>query len=235
MNYWGRIFFIYDDNEKLINIKGQPLENHTENCRIILEKFETSYFHKQSKDRLMQAVEQHDLGKKDTFRLRYEDSDEKRKKNSRFVYSFAGHRFRVPHDDPYIAGLIRSHHEFSVSQINREKARLSKEDKKTFADDLYLLCMADHLEAELAVKTIEGKEGVPRTFMEFITVKINDRSLNYTVEPWPFEPESFSLSFTLKELFLENIEKKDPKTIKEALNKSTEFKEDEITITLRRN
>ncbi|MBN1841082.1 MAG: hypothetical protein JW883_02230 [Deltaproteobacteria bacterium] len=248
MNYWGRIFFIYE-GETLTRILGQSLENHTSNCTAILEKFASSYFHEETRDRLMTAVELHDLGKRDTFRIRYDEYEERDKEKGKgkrarkgkgqvnergkLVYSFAGHRFRVPHDDPYVAGLIRAHHEFSVQQINREKARLlSEEDKKRFADDLYLLCMADQLEAELAVKAVEEKEDVPRTFMEFTTVRSDMQPGTFTVVPWPFGVSSFSLSFDLKELSLDGLDRKNPKTVQEALKEAKNFEQEKITINL---
>jgi len=231
MNHWGRIFFGYDDQQNLKWIKGQPLHNHTENCRFILEQFSSFYFHPETKDRLMKAVSLHDSGKKETFRIKTDDED-----SGKFSYSFAGHRFRVPHDDPYVDGLIRSHHEFSVEQINREKAHIeSAEDKKRFPDDLYLLCMADQIEAELAVKTVEKKkDDLSRTFMEFSTIRLTDKVPgDYTVVPWPFEPESFTLSFELKTLPLEGLKKNDPKTIEEALKKIEISEKETLTITLR--
>jgi CRISPR-associated endonuclease/helicase Cas3 len=241
MNYWGRIFFIYKD-DRLTRILGQPLDNHTSNSRTILEKFRPSYFHPETRERLMTAVDLHDLGKRDTFRIRYDQDKRKGEKGNkgknpnttnRLVYSFAGHRFRVPHDDPYVAGLIRAHHEFSVEQINRERARLlSENDRKNFADDLYLLCMADQIEAELAVKTVEGKENCPRTFMEFTTVRSNVRQNIYTVIPWAFEPSDFTLFFDLKELPLEGDGKENAGSIEKALKSAKDFKQERITINL---
>lgn len=237
MNYWGRIFFIYEQ-ERLTAVKGQPLQNHTENCRRILEHFDDAWFHETSKERLMRAVGLHDEGKKETFRLKYADNlkkdGAKRKKTGKLSYSFSGHRFHVPEDDPYVIALIRSHHEFSVEQINREKAGLSEADKRTFPDDLYLLCMSDHLEAELAVKSIEKKTSAPRTFMEFVTVRQEDVADIYRVMPWPFATEELPLSFHLKTLPLDGLKNSEPRTIQNALNASDSFMEETITITLRR-
>lgn len=241
MNYWGRIFFIYD-GDRLTGIIGQTLENHTSNTRAILEDFHPTYIRQETRERLMIAAELHDLGKKDTFRIAY-DQDVRTgikpktaklpKTENKLVYSFAGHRFRVPEDDPYIAGLIRSHHEFSVEQINREKARLlSEKDKEYFADDLYLLCMADQIEAELAVKTVEGKEDCPRTFMEFTTVRSAIRPDTFTVVPWPFATSGLLLTFNLRELCIEGREKCDAIDIEKALKAENDFQDEAITITL---
>jgi CRISPR-associated endonuclease/helicase Cas3 len=181
MNHWGRIFFQYDAHERLIGVCGQSLANHVNNCKELLERFQPWFFHSETKERLLKAVELHDQGKRETFRIGTNDE------GTRFIYSFAGHRFRIPGNDPYIDGLIRSHHQFSVEQINRERARLqSEEDRKRFADDLYLLCMADQIEAELAVKTVEKKRDIARTFMEFTTEKAAESANIYRVIPWPF-------------------------------------------------
>ena len=240
MNHWGRIFF--DDPVDPKIVKAQPLENHVGNCFIILEKFHESYFHTDSKQSLMKAVRLHDEGKKTTFRLR--SSDEVNKKGSKVSpiankeirYSFAGHRFKVAEKDPYIDGLIRSHHEFSVEQINREKSRLSDIEKKTFADDLYLLCMADQIEAELAVKSIENKDDSPRTFMEFTTRRISSVPDVFSVMPWPFFQTELSLDFHLKVLCLNDRKRADPKDIENLLkNDQTQFTDETVSIVLRRD
>ncbi len=238
MNAWGRIFFTYEGN-RLAAVKGQPLNNHTGNCLKLLEHFHKSWFRDETRGRLMRAVRLHDEGKKDTFRLKYEDDGKNGKppkgETRKLSYSFAGHRFRVPEDDPYIVALIRSHHEFSVAQINREKAGLSGPDKEFFPDDLYLLCMSDHLEAELAVKTIENKTSAPRTFMEFVTIRGDADPLVYRVAPWPFEDDELPLSFVLKALPVDGLKNTEPKTIQDALNRSdAPFTDDVVTIILRR-
>jgi hypothetical protein len=238
MNAWGRIFFAYEGN-RLTAVKGQPLENHTENCLKLLEHFHQGWFHSETRDRLMRATSLHDEGKKETFWLKHEDQGKNEKppkgQTRKLSYSFAGHRFRVPEDDPYVVALIRSHHEFSVEQVNREKAGLTGADKAFFADDLYLLCMSDHLEAELAVKTIEDKTSTPRTFMEFVTIRDEADSLVYRVIPWPFEGSELSLSFNLKSLPLAGLKDTEPNTIQDALNRSdASFVDDAVTITLRR-
>ena len=226
MNHWGRIFFIYEA-EELSSVYGQPLQNHVGNCRSILEKFDTHYFHEATRERLFRAVELHDLGKRDTFRIRRDD------KTRRLLYSFAGHRFRVPHEDPYIASLIRAHHEFSVEQVNHERARQGSESEKSwFPDDLYLLCMADQLEAELAVKSVEKKDSVPRTFMEFSTERLDDAFRTFGVVPWPFREEGFTLSVRLKKLPEKEFRGKEPKEIERALKNLPLDEESAITITL---
>ncbi len=255
MKHWGRIFFIYaDDKDKknLRQVKGQPLENHVGNCFEILEKFKGSCFHESTKARLLEAVKLHDDGKKETFRImeerekqeKYEKKPEKKsgKKGKKekqdtaqgFSYSFAGHRFRFPRKDRYIDALIRSHHEFSVEQVNREKAGFDNDDdRKHFADDLYLLCMADQLEAELAVKTIENKEGdIPRTFMEFVTQRLTDRE--FAVVPWPFALPEFTLTFKLEIPEIPDLSKKSAKEIQKIFELGTDFTNEEVHITLRR-
>ena len=247
MNHWGRIFFMYDDMEKLIQVKGQPLHNHEENCRKILEKFKHNFFHEETLERLLEAVDIHDHGKTETFRIVDKNAKNKRDKKEkktqktgktdtekRFSYSFAGHRFRVPGADPYIDALIRSHHEFSVAQINREKAKLTDEtDRRCFADDLYLLCMADQIEAELAVKTVENKENdAPRTFMEFVTRKVEEKV--FTAIPWPFETHEFPLKFELKKLRIDDFSKLTAMNIQETFKTETSFDLETMEITLRK-
>lgn len=241
MNYWGRIFF--DDPVNPKTVKAQPLKNHVGNCHIILNGFHESYFHVDTKERLMKAVLRHDEGKKSTFRLRQfsneinrKDSKKLSQDNMKIQYSFAGHRFKVVERDPYIDGLIRSHHEFSVEQINREISRLSGIERKTFADDLYLLCMADQIEAELAVKSVENINDVPRTFMEFITQRIGSDFNEFSVVPWPFSQPELPLDFHLKVLRLSGRKRFDCKDIEKLLkNDQTQFTDETVSIVLRRD
>lgn len=195
----------------------------------------------------MRAVALHDAGKTDTFRILAEKTDDRpagkskkkgnvsKKPGGKLIYSFAGHRFRVPGDDPYVDALIRAHHEFSVERINAERFSLPEEDRRRFADDLYLLCMADQIEAELAVKTVENKTGgLPRTFMEFVTERLEDSHKAFTVLPWPFQADEVSLVFDLRKPepnptepdaeFLDRLFK----------NPDTEFQTERLSITLRR-
>ncbi|MDX9818852.1 MAG: hypothetical protein RBT16_08065 [Desulfococcus multivorans] len=237
MNYWGRIFFEYDDVGRLISVKGQPLENHVGNSRYILAAFSSEYFYPPTRDRLLQAAERHDDGKKDTFQIIDNHKTEKKHRGyangKRFSYSFAGHRFRVPGKDPYIDGLIRSHHEFSVAQINREKSKFPDAEKPHFADDLYLLCMADQLEAELAVKTVQKTDGdLPRTFMEFVTRRVADAADIFTVVPWPFETEALSITLALRTPRLEALSTASAKEIKHAFEHGDTFDDETLTITL---
>jgi hypothetical protein len=199
MAAWGRIFFIYSKQgatEGLQAVYGQPLENHVENCVSLFTHLQVELLSTDTRDKLETAVRLHDHGKRETFRL-FKDSETKR-----WSCSFAGHRFRVPHKDPYVAALIRSHHEFSVDRIQRERALLRGAERDRFADDLYLLCMVDQLEAELAVKEVEGAKDVARTFMEFVTRR-DERDGSYRVVPWPFTGDRLSLELHLHPLPLE--------------------------------
>ncbi|MFP4584182.1 MAG: hypothetical protein ACLFN9_12495 [Desulfococcaceae bacterium] len=245
MNHWGRIFFHYE-NGRFAGVKGQPLANHVGNCHDLLAAFDDRYFDPTTKDRLMRAVALHDAGKTDTFRILAETQEKPAGKgkqkgggagtaNGKLIYSFAGHRFRVPGDDPYVDALIRAHHEFSVERINQERFALSGDARRRFADDLYLLCMADQIEAELAVKTVENKTGgLPRTFMEFVTERLEDSDKAFTVLPWPFQADEVSLVFDLRKPepnptepdaeFLDRLFK----------NPDTEFQTERLSITLRR-
>ena len=236
MNVWGRVFFDYK-GDRLASVKGQPLENHTDNCLEILGNFRDEWFHPSTKKLLLRAVRLHDEGKKQTFRIRTAKEGPKRnsdKAPAELTYSFSGHRFHVPEDDPYVVGLIRSHHEFSVEQVNREKARLRGSQKETFPDDLYLLCMSDHLEAELAMKSVVNSASSPRTFMEFATAELNGEPGVFKVFPWPFENDELSLSFNLKDLPLEDLQDHTSQSIQNALLTSRFFREETVAITLRR-
>jgi CRISPR-associated endonuclease/helicase Cas3 len=263
MNNWGRIFFIYG-NDKLITVYGQPLSNHSGNCRTLLEQFDPRYFDDKTRHLLFKAVDRHDEGKKETFRIYEEKSESNSTKSSgqgkkhkqgkqksskensivtaqedkqkiKLCYSFAGHRFRVTDDDPYVSALIRAHHEFSVQEINRSKSQISSPDlKKRFPNDLYLLCMVDQIEAELAVKTIEKKDSVPRTFMEFSTHATDDTCRSFTVIPWPFATDVFDLSFEIFELPHDCFKSGDVKEIEKAFKEVpiSDFKKDLRTIHL---
>lgn len=237
-------------------IKAQTLENHVGNCSILLNSFSDEYFHPETREKLKKAVLLHDEGKKETLRIlveeeNIENSKENSKKNKKngeknkegkgqeekkWIYSFAGHRFHVPPGDPYISSLVRSHHEFSVEQINREKANFRTLEKQTFSDDLYLLCTVDQIEAELAVKTIEKKEESSRTFMEFITYKSQDTPLVYHIEPWPFSLDSLKIIFDLKCFPLSQYKiPKDPKNIEKMLKESKEVEQESLIITIRKD
>ena len=259
MNHWGRIFFFYDENKILSKIKAQPLENHVGNCSHLLQYFSKEYFHPETKEKLERAVLLHDEGKKETFRIHTEEENvsnskekvSKTKKETKskefskagtneeekkWIYSFAGHRFHVPPGDPYIASLIRSHHEFSVEQINREKANFQALERQTFSDDLYLLCTVDQIEAELAVKTIEKKEDTSRTFMEFTTHKSQECDLVYHIEPWPFSVDSLEIIFDLRCFPLSQYKiSKDTKSIEKMLKESKEAEQESISITIRKD
>jgi CRISPR-associated endonuclease/helicase Cas3 len=242
---WGRIFFHYNANGRLCDVQGQPLENHVGNSHIILEQFQSVYFNAATREQLLIAAQLHDEGKKMAFRIidnhQQAKNKEKQKQQKtingdRFGYSFAGHRFHVPGKGPYIDGLIRSHHEFSVEQINREKSKLCKEEKRHFADDLYLLCMADQLEAELAVKSVEQKHGdISRTFMEFATRRIAGQPQTFTVVPWPFVVEHFTLNLLLLRPELSDMSTASAFKIQKAFENGVNFEEQNVTITLRRD
>lgn len=245
MNHWGRIFFVYEE-ERLTGVKGQPLANHVGNCRDLLAAFDDRYFDPATRERLMRAVELHDAGKADTFRILAETENRaagKGKKkgngskeaNGKLIYSFAGHRFRVPGDDPFVDALIRAHHEFSVERINQERFSLSGDARRRFADDLYLLCMADQIEAELAVQTVEKKTGgLPRTFMEFEVDRLPDEPRAFTVIPWPFAAETVPLTFDLRIPPADSV-KPDAKLLDAVFKTAdTPFTTESMAITLRR-
>jgi len=229
MNEWGRIFFLYDEQSgDLRTAKGQPLENHVGNCVQLLRDFDVTYVDRATKALLLDAVARHDDGKRSTFKIIKRD-------DGTFSYSFSGHRFHVPGNDAYVDALIRSHHAFSVEQINRERAKfpINSIERRRFADDLYLLCMADQLEAELAVKSVEQTpDGSPRTFMEFVTERLEETM--FTVIPWPFAPETLTLTLKLRTPSIPSFARLTDKTMQEVFEKGREFMEEQLTITLRR-
>ncbi len=262
MNEWGRIFFINDEKGSLDAIYAQPLSNHTENCLSLLNHFSPSFFHKETKERLFTAVELHDAGKVETFRITTDETRstsgssagsatgraqrslsknklkpqvlfDKSGNGDNLRYSFAGHRFRIKTDDTYIAALIRAHHEYSVEEINRTRALLDPEEKVFFPDDLYLLCMADQLEAELAVKTVEKKDDIPRTFMEFTSERMDDSFRVFTVIPWPFCVDEIKIPIKLFELPEDMHSHKSAKAIEKNLKERSLPEKPDISITLK--
>ncbi len=68
------------------------------NCARLFTHLQETLLSDLTRDKLETAVRLHDRGKRETFRL-FKDPETKR-----WTYSFAGHRFRVPHEDPYVAG-----------------------------------------------------------------------------------------------------------------------------------
>lgn len=153
--------------------------------------------HPKTRNRLSEAGEKHDGGKLQRFSVRGEE-------NGRPVYSFKGHRFDIPQEvqDPYVRALIRGHHDYSTLEVVGAAGRFQDPlERERFSEDLYLLMMADQLEAELMVRVYEGKEGEVRPFVEF---DLEDRGQEegvrvFQLDPWPFCKEY--LEFDLEAYF----------------------------------
>ena len=223
MNHWGRIFFDDPMNPKII--KAQPLENHINNCCRILEKFDKSCFISESLSTQMQEVMIHDEIKTDIFCCPYpvEEKAEKQnglKKGKKNQSNLSGFQLRTQESDPDVKILDRDHYEFPV--------------KQTRAHDLLLLCMADKIETELVIKTIENQHGLPHTFMAFSTQKISSQPTVFTITPWPFSQREIFLIFCIKVFCLEDTMKKDLLNIEMLIrDEMTVFSDEMIVVTLR--
>src|SRR4029450_12617673 len=88
-----------------------------------------------------------------------DNSNVKEKCRCRDIYSFSGHRFLAESADLYVQELAQGHHTYAVDDIAEAKARLRRQgyDVNRFAHDLYILEMCDQIEAEMAVRTLEGE------------------------------------------------------------------------------
>ncbi|MCS6868130.1 MAG: CRISPR-associated helicase Cas3', partial [Thermus sp.] len=147
----GRVFFRPGE------VGFQPLSNHQALVVQLLEAWREGEgpleLSSRTREKVLQAARHHDDGKSSTFKV---EGDEK----GALVYSFRGHRFRVSPAvaDPYARALIRGHHDYSTREVvNQASEFVSEGLGQRFAEDLFLLMMADQLEAELAVRVFEGK------------------------------------------------------------------------------
>jgi CRISPR-associated endonuclease/helicase Cas3 len=139
----------------------------------------------QTKAKVFLAARHHDDGKRSTFKI----SQGAKGLN----YGFPGHRFRLSLevDDPYAQALILGHHDYSTREVvNLATEFVAEGLGRRFAEDLFLLMMADQLEAELAVRLFEGKEGEVRPFVEFDLLPLSPgASCRFALDPWPFSQE----------------------------------------------
>ncbi len=184
----GRVFF----REKEVGF--QPLSNHQGLVGALLRAWREGEgpleAHPGTKDRLVKAGDWHDDGKRRRFRIREE--------KGRLVYSFAGHRFDVSPEvqDLYAQALIRGHHDYSTREVVGAAGGFEDPlERDRFAEDLYLLMMADQLEAEVAVRVFEGKEGEVRPFVEFDLEdpEVEGEVRTFRIDPWPFREEALEL------------------------------------------
>jgi CRISPR-associated endonuclease/helicase Cas3 len=183
----GRVFFLED------RVGFQPLSNHQGLVVRILEAWREGdgplMLSPKTKERLGLAASYHDDGKRFTFRI---------VPNGRggLTYSFRRHRFRVAQEvqDPYAQALIRGHHDYSTREVVGQAADFTAEGlARRFPEDLFLLMMADQLEAELAVRLWEKGSGEVRAFVEFDLLP--DGEGGFFLDPWPFREEEVTLNF----------------------------------------
>lgn len=184
----GRVFLREED------AGFQPLSNHQGLVGALLRAWREGEgpleAHPRTKDQLVKAGDWHDDGKRLRFRIREE--------KGRLVYSFAGHRFDVAPEvqDLYAQALIRGHHDYSTPEVVGAAGGFEDTlERDRFAEDLYLLMMADQLEAEVAVRVFEGKEGEVRPFVEFELEDLGEEGgvRAFRLDPWPFREEALEL------------------------------------------
>jgi len=184
----ARVFF----REKEVGF--QLLSHHHSLVKALLESWREGggplEAHPRTKSRVVEAGGRHDDGKPLRFRIR--------KEKERLVYSFKGHRFDIPPEvqDPYVRALIRGHHDYSTPEVVGVAGGFQDPlERERFSEDLYLLMMADQLEAELTVRVFEGKEGEVRPFVEFELedLGIEGEARAFRLDPWPFREEALEL------------------------------------------
>ena len=184
----ARVFF--RDGE----VGFQPLSNHQGLVERLLEAWEEGggplQLHPETRDRLREAARYHDDGKRHTFQVKRE--------GEHWTYSFQGHRFRVAKEvvDPYAQALIRGHHDYSTREVvNTAGSFEGTPLRRRYPEDLFLLMMADQLEAELAVRLYEGREGEVRPFVEFDLIPDPESPDSFFLDPWPFKGEEVALEY----------------------------------------
>jgi hypothetical protein len=175
------------------------LRSHTEN----VTRLATSWSNEQAylnpgelnlaatRDQLIQAARIHDAAKPVKFGLYYESPY--RKGVMKWGYTFAGHRFEVFNDDPYVQELARLHHTYATDDVVRAVARLRARGVPNAGNlpfDLYALEMCDQIEATLACVALEG-DLETRTFMDFHIEAEDDN--RFSLDPYPFSDDEISL------------------------------------------
>ncbi len=143
---------------------------------------------------LQEAARIHDDAKPLYFRLTCKHG----RRRNEWGYSFAGHRFGVEHENPYIYWLVRLHHSYAVHDIVEAMAQLQlpeyldetfnpplAQTAPLFALDLYALEMADQIEATVARSVLEAEEPEARVFMDFL-FKSGEGEHVYAIDPFPF-------------------------------------------------
>jgi len=146
-----------------------------------------------TRPQLVRAAQIHDSAKPMKFQLRYRENPF-RPGTWQWEHSFAGHRFEVFDDDPYVQKLARLHHEYSVEGITQAVAEL-RATGVNYANnlplDLYTLEMCDQIEATIARAALGG-EPEARVFMDFHIEKLN--SIRFGIDPFPFNHDQVQLT-----------------------------------------
>lgn len=206
----ARVFFSYDNVDRVIQMRGLPLQNHLDSVALLTKHwdYEAAFGSdrcplelKETRDWLVKAASRHDEGKARRFQLRPD--------GKRFTYSFSGHRFDVSDPHLYVQWLIRLHHGFSVDDVTEAQARLKQSgdvrlaaSAHCFPLDLYALEMCDQIEAEAASHAF-GVSTYHRVFMEFeiIEPQITDNIVRMNVFPYPFKEDE--VHFTLQSFIVD--------------------------------
>ncbi|MGC8960642.1 MAG: hypothetical protein ACP5OO_12855 [Chloroflexia bacterium] len=196
----GRVIFAQDANGNAEWIV-LTLASHVENVAHLVEMWDAGRAYlttgsldlEATRNQLIQAARIHDSAKPMRFRLHYRE-DSHRPGAWQWEYSFAGHRFEVFADNPYVQELARLHHEYSVEGITRAVAELRAkgvEHAENLPLDLYTLEMCDQIEATVALSALGG-EPEARVFMDFHIEKLD--SSRFGIDPFPFNQNPVQLT-----------------------------------------
>jgi hypothetical protein len=218
----GRVFFVPDKGKCLQRVKVLALHSHVENVVQLAQCWNPQEAYRLSPPeaesladthaQLVRAAQIHDAAKPCRFRLFFV-VDERRAPEGEFTYSFAGHRFEVFDDDPYVQILVRLHHEYSVAGVTAAQARLRAQGLRTEAKalprDLYTLEMCDQIGAEAETWAL-GQTAQPRVFMDFHSGKLSGDStlvdpLRLRVDPYPFAVNEIRLDFEFAEFDVSSL------------------------------
>ncbi|GIX49166.1 MAG: CRISPR-associated helicase Cas3 [Candidatus Tectimicrobiota bacterium] len=215
----ARVFFHEGDDPRVPSeILLQRLENHTGNVAKLVELWQQEaddtdlVLNPATANKVIAAAKLHDVGKPERFHIEARTRRQRLDGHdveifTKYEYSFSGHRFLAESEDLYVQELAQGHHTYSVEDLTGAIARLRRRgyDASRFAQDLYILEMCDQIEAEIAVRTLEGEtEG--RTFMEFTVIPENDKT--YALDPYPFDREQISLTFEYYRMVLLDDQKR---------------------------
>jgi hypothetical protein len=198
----GRVFFHYHpETTRLRLLEALTLDSHVDNVARLAEAWEPAQVYlrltpevdlTRTQDKLIEAAHRHDEAKPQCFRLTRDEA-------GRYSYSYRGHRFRVLVDDPYVAFLVRLHHEFSVDGVTEAVAALRDAGDlvgaANFPFDLYALEMCDQIAAEAESRAFGDEAREERVFMEFYLPASPDGQ-TFQIDPCPFSEPELRLTLT---------------------------------------